>query len=82
MLLIGRAQVEYCSIMRLDTQDYYKIKNEILLRLDITPERQQQFFYMKKKKEDRSPRVLWQHLTDLIEKWLKSATAVKEEICD
>uniref|UniRef100_A0A7M4FFH6 SCAN box domain-containing protein n=1 Tax=Crocodylus porosus TaxID=8502 RepID=A0A7M4FFH6_CROPO len=58
------------------------IKEEILQRLNITPERHCQAFRGRKRKEERVPRLLWQNLTDLLNKWLKPETATKEDVCD
>uniref|UniRef100_A0A7M4E5V7 SCAN box domain-containing protein n=1 Tax=Crocodylus porosus TaxID=8502 RepID=A0A7M4E5V7_CROPO len=61
--------------------DYDKVKSEILRRLDITPERHHQAFRREKSGEARAPRILWQHLADELDKWLRPESASKEEIC-
>lgn len=58
--LVGQAQVAYQLISRIDTQDYNRVKNEILYQLDIIPKQYHQLFKMKKRREDKSPRPLLQ----------------------
>lgn len=48
VLLIGKAQVAYGSMMREEARDYAKIKKEILYRLDINPETYRQAFRAQK----------------------------------
>uniref|UniRef100_A0A7M4EJD3 SCAN box domain-containing protein n=1 Tax=Crocodylus porosus TaxID=8502 RepID=A0A7M4EJD3_CROPO len=55
---------------------------EILLRLDITPERRRQAFREREASEVRSPRILWQTLADLLARWLRPEVASKEQIVD
>lgn len=44
VLLIGKAQAAYGSMMRQEARDYDKVKKEILCRLDINPETYHQAF--------------------------------------
>uniref|UniRef100_A0A7M4FVI7 SCAN box domain-containing protein n=1 Tax=Crocodylus porosus TaxID=8502 RepID=A0A7M4FVI7_CROPO len=81
-LLIGQAQAAYRAISRTDAMDYDKVKGEILLRLDITPERRRQAFREREASEVRSPRILWQTLADLLARWLRPEVASKEQIVD
>uniref|UniRef100_A0A7M4ES21 SCAN box domain-containing protein n=1 Tax=Crocodylus porosus TaxID=8502 RepID=A0A7M4ES21_CROPO len=72
----------YRAKTRGDALDYDKVKAEILWQLDITPERHCQAFRKKKPNEAKAPCILWQHLADLLSKWLRPETVLKEEICD
>uniref|UniRef100_A0A7M4EAI7 SCAN box domain-containing protein n=1 Tax=Crocodylus porosus TaxID=8502 RepID=A0A7M4EAI7_CROPO len=76
------AQAAYRAMTRIDAQDYEKVKAEILRRLGITPERHHQAFRRKKSREAKAPRVLWQSLIDLTNKWLQPEATSKEGICD
>uniref|UniRef100_A0A7M4E2S0 SCAN box domain-containing protein n=1 Tax=Crocodylus porosus TaxID=8502 RepID=A0A7M4E2S0_CROPO len=58
------------------------LKDEILRRLDIMPERHCQVFRGRQSREAKAPRLLWQSLTDLMNKWLRLEATSKEEICD
>lgn len=58
------------------------MKKEILYHLGITPEGYLQLFQAHKKKKDKSPRVLLQKLTDLWDRWIRSAVMSREKIID
>uniref|UniRef100_A0A7M4E0L9 SCAN box domain-containing protein n=1 Tax=Crocodylus porosus TaxID=8502 RepID=A0A7M4E0L9_CROPO len=72
----------YRAMSQGDALDYDKVKAEILRRPDITPERHRQVFRREKTGEARTPRILWQHLADELNKWLRPEWTSKEEICD
>uniref|UniRef100_A0A7M4ES20 SCAN box domain-containing protein n=1 Tax=Crocodylus porosus TaxID=8502 RepID=A0A7M4ES20_CROPO len=75
-------QAAYRAMSRSDAMGYEKVKEEILHRLDITPERHRQAFRERKAAEVRTPQILWQTLADLLGKWLRPEIASKEQIID
>ncbi|KYO27768.1 hypothetical protein Y1Q_0005313 [Alligator mississippiensis] len=82
VLLVGPIQAAYRAPSCLAAQDYDHVKEQILYSLDITPENYQQMFCARKKKEDKTPWVLLQKLTDLQERWIQPTRAAWEEIMD
>uniref|UniRef100_A0A7M4FGW5 SCAN box domain-containing protein n=1 Tax=Crocodylus porosus TaxID=8502 RepID=A0A7M4FGW5_CROPO len=58
------------------------VKAEILHQLEITPEKHRQAFRAKKAEERKFPRVLWQCLADLLNKWLRPELLSKEQVYD
>uniref|UniRef100_A0A7M4EE19 SCAN box domain-containing protein n=1 Tax=Crocodylus porosus TaxID=8502 RepID=A0A7M4EE19_CROPO len=56
------------------------VPSEILHWPEITPEKHHQAFRAKKAGERKSPRVLWQCLVDLLNKWLRPELLSKEQV--
>uniref|UniRef100_A0A7M4E7D7 SCAN box domain-containing protein n=1 Tax=Crocodylus porosus TaxID=8502 RepID=A0A7M4E7D7_CROPO len=71
-----------CAKWTGEAVNYDKVKKEIMYCLNINPKRYCQAFQMKRRIEDKFPRVLLQHLADLLEKWFKPQEVCKVELCD
>ncbi|KYO48305.1 hypothetical protein Y1Q_0024677 [Alligator mississippiensis] len=81
-LVVGKAQAAYWAILRDEAQNYERVKQSMLYRLEISPDRYRRLFQARKGPNKRRPQVLLQLLRDLLDKWVNSMGSDHEDLAD
>ncbi|KAL2099459.1 hypothetical protein ACEWY4_005939 [Coilia grayii] len=78
--LTGRARAAYVAKDPYDAVDYYKVKNAILAKYEISAEVYRQIFRDPHIQAGETPREFYNRLKDLYQKWMRPAEKTVEEI--